>query len=197
VQRPYNGRMPEPRGETRRSQQRRETQQRILDAARRAFAEEGYDRASIRAIAAGADVNPGLVMHYFGSKEELFRQAAALSPAEGEVGADELVEYLLGSLGVKIEAMPLASMAAFRSMLTHPEAARDVREGIRAQMRRIGGAIGTEDRTLRAALIGTTVMGVVIGRHVLELDGLKDASLEEITEVLRPCFRDLVEPRTE
>ncbi|MFP4635273.1 MAG: helix-turn-helix domain-containing protein, partial [Nitriliruptoraceae bacterium] len=49
----------------------------MLSAARRRFARDGYDGASIRAIAAEAGVDPALVHHYFGPKRELFRAAAA------------------------------------------------------------------------------------------------------------------------
>src|SRR5436309_7394484 len=47
----------------------------ILEAARRRFADRGYDATSIRAIAAGAGVDPGVVMHFFGSKDALFQAA--------------------------------------------------------------------------------------------------------------------------
>lgn len=66
-----------------RAQQRRRTEERILAAARQIFAELGYDRTTIRAVALAAGVDAGLVMHYFGSKDLLFAQAA-------EVPADEL-----------------------------------------------------------------------------------------------------------
>jgi AcrR family transcriptional regulator len=46
---------------------------RIRDAAITHFADEGYERATIRAIAATAGVSPGLLRHHFGSKEELRR----------------------------------------------------------------------------------------------------------------------------
>ena len=49
-----------------------DTRSSILEAARRTFAEKGFDKASIRAIAAGAEVDPALVHHYFGTKEKLF-----------------------------------------------------------------------------------------------------------------------------
>src|SRR5690242_14376813 len=51
------------------------TREAILDAARRRFAEAGYDQTSIRAVAADAGVNPALVMQFFGSKEALFQAA--------------------------------------------------------------------------------------------------------------------------
>ena len=47
----------------------------ILEAARRGFADRGHDATSIRAIAAEAGVDPGLVMHFFGSKDRLFQAA--------------------------------------------------------------------------------------------------------------------------
>jgi AcrR family transcriptional regulator len=37
------------------------------------FANAGYDKTSVRDIAAGAGVDPALIRHYFGSKVELFR----------------------------------------------------------------------------------------------------------------------------
>src|SRR5256714_15669521 len=49
-----------------------DTREAIVEAARKAFAERGYDRASIRAIATSAGVDPALVHHYFGTKDELF-----------------------------------------------------------------------------------------------------------------------------
>jgi len=49
----------------------------ILEAARERFAAEGYERATIRAIAADAGVDPAMVMRHFGSKERLFAAAAS------------------------------------------------------------------------------------------------------------------------
>ncbi len=46
---------------------------RIREAALRHFADEGYERATIRSIAQTAGVSPGLLRHHFGSKEELRR----------------------------------------------------------------------------------------------------------------------------
>src|SRR5262245_35373935 len=48
----------------------------ILAAARDRFAADGYERATIRAIAADARIDPAMVMRYFGSKEKLFAAAA-------------------------------------------------------------------------------------------------------------------------
>ena len=47
----------------------------ILDAARRAFTEAGYDGAGLREIAAAAGVHASLVNRYFGTKERLFDEA--------------------------------------------------------------------------------------------------------------------------
>jgi AcrR family transcriptional regulator len=177
---------------TKRAEQRQQTEARILAAARQAFAEAGFGQATIRGIAALAGVNPGLIVHYFGTKEELFRRAASMTPEPPDAQSPEqLAEFLIGSLRVKLDGVPMASMAALRSMLTHPDAARDVQALIGAQIRQRAEAIPGQDAELRAALLGTTVLGVVIGRHLLRLDALRDIPADKIIELLRPCFLQL------
>src|SRR5947199_6865393 len=60
---------------------RADTREAIAQAAREQFAEAGYDRATMRKIAAAAAVDPALVVHFFGSKEALFREVTALPAA--------------------------------------------------------------------------------------------------------------------
>jgi AcrR family transcriptional regulator len=52
------------------------TRSTILDAARAIFAREGYERTTIRDIAAAAAIDPAMVIRYFRSKEELFARIA-------------------------------------------------------------------------------------------------------------------------
>src|SRR5207302_10177907 len=95
------------------------------------FSEAGYDRTTIRAVAAEAGVDPALVMHYFGSKEELFAAAIRVDLEDMVVGPEEeLADRLLAQLGHKLEAEPEAQLALLRSMLTHPQAAEGVRRAL-------------------------------------------------------------------
>ena len=50
----------------------------IAGAARALFGELGYDRTTIRGVAAAASVDPALVMHFFGSKQKLFVETMAV-----------------------------------------------------------------------------------------------------------------------
>ncbi|TDD09576.1 TetR/AcrR family transcriptional regulator [Nonomuraea diastatica] len=183
-----------------RAERRRRTEGRILGAARALFAEVGYERATIRAIARSAEVDPALVMQYFGSKQELFQQSVrvvtALEPGTGADGGaeDDLVERLLGTLGVKLGEMPQGSLAMMRSMLTHPEAAASARQVLGAQIDRLTESIHGEDARLRAALIMTVMVGVTVGNQLLELDELRGVPPEEIARLLRPSLRALTGP---
>ncbi|MEU1667923.1 helix-turn-helix domain-containing protein [Streptomyces sparsogenes] len=62
-----------------RAERRRNTERRILAAARELFAERGFERTTIRAVASAAEVDPALVMQYFGSKQQLFSRAVQIS----------------------------------------------------------------------------------------------------------------------
>ncbi|HWC82729.1 MAG TPA: TetR family transcriptional regulator [Pseudonocardiaceae bacterium] len=175
-----------------RAAQRRRTEARVLAEARKLFSSLGYDRTTIRAVAAAARVDPGLVMRYFGSKSELFAKAAEMVEIEPEAGSTEQVaQHLLSSLTAKLETEPTATLAMLRSMLTHPEAAAGVQESIARQQHQLSQVMDLPDASLRTALFGAITLGVIVGRYLLELDGLRDASPEEVAEVLRPCIEAL------
>jgi AcrR family transcriptional regulator len=174
---------------TSRDEQREQTQARILAAARTLFASAGYDRATVRAIAREAGTDPGLVIRYFGSKEQLFARAAEL-PADDRLEGDpeRVAEQMLASLRAKLTSDPAGTAALLRSMLTHPDAEREVRAALAAQQRAGAAALGTPDAALRIALLGVLVLGVTLGRDLLELDGLRDSTPEELVALLRPAF---------
>ncbi len=170
-----------------RASKRWQSETRILEAARQSFAEHGYERTTIRGVAGAANVDPGLVIHYFSSKEELFAEATQFTRDETISGTpDEVAELLLASLAERLETEPTASLALLRSMLTHREAKEGVRGVVAEQLEQISRSIGTEDAGLRASLISATILGVIVGRHLLEFDWLKDASPQQIIELLRP-----------
>jgi AcrR family transcriptional regulator len=181
---------------TSRAEQRQRTETRILTAARRLFAENGYDRTTIRSIAAAAGSDPGLVMRYFGSKEKLFAQAATIR-ADGPItgSPEQIAELLATALGEKLADEPAAALAALRSMFTHPEAGLEVRTAMSGQQQQVAALMPGEDAVLRAGLIGALTVGAVIGRHLLQLDGLHDASPTKITALLQPLISDLVQGR--
>ncbi|GAA1573519.1 MULTISPECIES: TetR family transcriptional regulator [Kribbella] len=183
--------MSEPTPRPSRTQQRIETQERILSAAGRLFAALGYDRTTIRAVAAAAQVDAGLVMHYFGSKEQLFAQATKTeTPLVTGETPEEVAEQLLGILRQSLIEEPIASLAALRSMLTHPDAAAEVGNA-HAERVKVSKAIPGVDGNLRAAVVSAILIGVVLGRHLVKLDELADADPDEIVELLRPAVLSL------
>ncbi|WP_336216853.1 TetR/AcrR family transcriptional regulator [Nonomuraea sp. LPB2021202275-12-8] len=177
-----------------RTERRRRTERRILEAARGLFAERGFERTTIRAVAQAAEVDPALVMQYYGSKQGLFGAAVQVAepPAAG-AGPEEMIEEVLGSLGMKLGELSPSSLAMMRSMLTHPEAAASVRAVLGRQIDRIGESLSGDDARLRAALMTTIMLGVAVGHQLLELDELRDVSPEEVARLLRPCLRALSE----
>src|SRR6201996_5710598 len=93
-----------------RADQRRRTEARILDAASQAFLTAGYERTTIRAVAAAAGVDGGLVMHYFGSKQELYRRVIDAAPVPEFSGTPaEAAEQILAGLADRLASAPVAS----------------------------------------------------------------------------------------
>ena len=175
-----------------RAEQRRRTETRILEAAARLFVESGYERTTIRGIARAAGVDAGLVMHYFGSKQELFQRVTQASPAQPLGGTPEQVsEQILAILADSLTNEPVQSLAVLRSMLTHPEAAQVAQEGAARYRDQISRSIPAADADVRAALISAIMIGVIVSRHLLKTDSLADANPQQIVGLLRPCLRCL------
>jgi AcrR family transcriptional regulator len=176
---------------TTRVEQRQQTEARILTAARRLFGEHGYDRTTIRAVAAAAGSDAGLVMRYFGSKEKLFARAAAIPADEPIEGSpDQIAEQLIAALSEKLTDEPAAALAALRAMFSHPEAAEEVRSAMTAQQRQVAEQLPGDDAVLRAGVIGALTLGLVISRHLVRLDGL-DADADEVLAVAGPLIAEL------
>jgi AcrR family transcriptional regulator len=181
----------EPTARPTRAQQRRLSEERILTAARQLFAELGYDRTTIRAVASSAGVDAGLVMHYFGSKDLLFARATETAGDLGEIKAGGTTEALLTSLGQRLTDEPEASLAVLRSMLTNTDAADRYRTAAQPQLDQLTEAIPAPDAALRASLLSAIIHGVLAERYLLRLTNLANASPDQIIALLRPCFESL------
>jgi AcrR family transcriptional regulator len=175
-----------------RAEQRRRTEARILDAATQVFFGVGYERATIRAVASAAGVDAGLVMHYFGSKQELFRQVidtASVPEVSGAPG--QAAEQILASLADRLANEPTASLTLLRSMLTNPEAASAASLAAARYETQIAEAIPADDASLRAAIISAITVGVMVSRHLIKSDELATADPAQVISLLRPCMTSL------
>ncbi len=175
-----------------RAEQRRRTEARILDAATQAFFGAGYDLTTIRAVAAAAGVDAGLVMHYFGTKQELYRRVIDAAPVPEVSGTPaEAAEQILDGIATRLENEPAASLALLRSMLTNPEAASAASEGIARYQAQIAQAIPAADADLRAAVITAVTLGITVSRHLIKSGELATADPAQVIALLRPCVLSL------
>lgn len=183
-----------------RDERRKRTETAILDAARELFAETGFERTTIRGVASRAGIDPALVMQYYGSKEQLFAEAARWHDGGSAFAAAtvaELPSVALADLfqhfehGVDGEA----ARALMRNCLTHPSALASVKDEIMCdRAAAVAGKVTAPEAGLRAALFTACMMGVAMGRYLIELPQLASASAADVERVLRPVLSALLEP---
>lgn len=175
-----------------------DTKAQILDAARAEFAERGYERATIRGIAASAGVDPALVMHYFGSKEQLF--AAGLDvPVSPAVVMRSVFESADGPVGEALITTMLTIwdhqgdtnqfVAVLRSATGEGPVHDLVREFVHVSiLEALTDLIDGPDAELRAGLVASQLVGLLVGRYLLELPPLVDAPIEELAANVGPVI---------
>ena len=171
----------------------------ILAAARTQFAESGYDAASVRAIARAADVDPALVLHYFGSKAALF--AAAL---EVPFAAEEVVERVVhgprDQLGRRLALFFLSIwddpdrreplMAMLRAATTSPDAADLLRERVGERvLRPVGEHLGGPDAPLRMSLCAAHLVGLGITRYIVHIEPIASLDADEVADLVAPALQ--------
>lgn len=174
------------------------TRARIAEAATAAFAASGFDGATIRGIARRAGVDPALVHHYFGSKEQLFVATMQLpfDPARlsdiladgGVDGAGErMMQFAVGIWG-QPGLRPVVQGVA-RSAASDRRAAAMLRDLLEAVLVPAIRALGVDQPELRAAVLWSQIIGVVFGRFVVEVDPLTEADPDVLVALLGPALQ--------
>ncbi|WP_045878254.1 TetR/AcrR family transcriptional regulator [Pseudofrankia sp. DC12] len=107
----------------------------ILDAAAPIFGDEGYERASVDAIALAAGVSKPTIYSYFGGKEQLFRASVADSAVELNADALDVIQRLdlsaagwrdsLRELGRRLVECQRSPCSLFLARMIAAETARD------------------------------------------------------------------------
>ncbi|MGY4709140.1 TetR/AcrR family transcriptional regulator [Mycolicibacterium sp. CBM1] len=173
-----------------------DTRDRILGAARELFARNGIDNTSIRTIAASAGVDPALVHHYFGTKQQLFVAAinipvdpmAVLVPLR-DTPVDEL-GHVLPSILLPLwdSEMGAGLVATLRSLLTGSDVSlirSFLQEVITAEIApRVDNPPGSG--RLRVQYVASQLVGVVVARYIIALEPFASLPPEAIAATIAP-----------
>jgi AcrR family transcriptional regulator len=166
--------------------------------ARHQFSELGYGRTTLRGVARGAGVDARLVLHYFGSKQELFTASVEL-PMEPE----QVIALVFGSgkenvaanaarLMVSVIDDPVTRrplIALLRAAVSEPEAAALIREVLTERiLLPMAKQVGGRRSELRASLVASQLVGLLLVRHVVGMGPLAAATREELIRALEPVF---------
>jgi AcrR family transcriptional regulator len=175
------------------------TREDILAAAALQFARSGYDRATLRSIAAEAAVDPKLIAHFFGNKQRLFVAAMGLpiNPAEllstivagdRQTLGDRITDALTSILETPEIHQKMAGL--IRAASAEPEAARMVREFLTREV--FGPAaqkLGIDNSQLRINLVGSQIVGLMTARYIVGVEPLASASPRLIAAVIGETLR--------
>jgi AcrR family transcriptional regulator len=172
------------------------TRANILRAAQARFASDGYHKATIRAIAAAADIDPSMVMRYYGNKAALFAAAVDIDlrlPSLTTIPRSRLGETLVTHFLDRWEGDPAddALLMLLRSAATDDAAAERMRIIFRAQLApAIRTVVGdSAEATRRAGLIATQMLGLALCRHILRLPPVAALSLDAVVASIGPTIQ--------
>ena len=173
-----------------------DSRDRILTKARELFARNGFDKTSIRAVAAAAGVDPALVHHYFGTKTQLFAAAIHI-PIDPMDVLGPLRETPVEELGLRLPSILLrlwdselgsGFIAMLRSILAGNEASlirSFLQEVIAVEVgSRVDNPPGSGP--IRVQFVASQLVGVVMARYILELDPFKTLPVDQIAETIAP-----------
>jgi AcrR family transcriptional regulator len=177
------------------------TREDILAAARGLFAERGYDKTTIRAIAAQAGVNPALVHHFFGTKDQVF--AAVLDfPVDPAALRARLLDGPREGFGRRVLTEMLtvwgdpdgrdAGLALVRAAMTNPTAAVMLRQFVeRVLLHSVGEALGADPLRMSAAV--AQALGLMVLRFGIGVEPLASAEVSDLVDLLAPVIQAYVD----
>jgi AcrR family transcriptional regulator len=174
------------------------TREAILEAARVGFHDEGYAGATIRGIAARAEVDPALVHHYFGNKRALFVAAMKLPvdpqqivemllQADTEMLGERLVRLFL-SIWEGTDTTPFVGL--IRSAMSDEAAARMLGDLLAQEIiGPVAASLGADRPELRATLAGSQMVGLAMLRYILRLEPIASAAQESLVAAMGPTLQ--------
>ncbi len=176
-----------------------DTREAILTAAGELFAEVGFERATMREVATRASVDPALIHHYFINKDGLLAAALALpvDPAALLAGLDKDPDRAGAAIvrrALRVwEADPQTRrrmLALMRVGLSHEHAAGVLRDLLGSTiLTAMARVVAEDDRPLRAALVGTQMGGLLLGRYLLGIPAVRDATPEQLVVAIGPVIQ--------
>jgi AcrR family transcriptional regulator len=175
-----------------------DTRERVRHAAQEAFAASGFEQATIREIARRAGVDPALVHHYFGSKEELFVASMQLPEEIGTrlpavLGGERAgVGQRLADLAMSLwedEPTRLVILGIARSATSDPRAAAALRDLLESTLLPRVRGLGVDQPELRATLAWSQLVGLAIGRYVLGVGVLADVEPGRLAAIAGPLLQ--------
>lgn len=174
-----------------------QTRDDILVAARNQFAAHGFRGATIRGIAAEAGVNPALVHHFFGSKDQVFVEVLNL-PFNPALLVDTLLAGPREQIGERILRLflglwespdtQLPFFALVRSVTTSPEVADQLRQFLEtAVLGKVAAALDLPPLRLTGA--AAQMMGLAIVRYVVKAEPMASATEDEVVALVAPVVQ--------
>jgi len=177
-----------------------DTKTALVEAARAVFTEQGYEGATVRAIARRAGVDPAMVNHWFGGKDGLFAKAVLQLPIDPAQIVADVTAGDVDSVGDRVVRRFLTVWdstgggqfaALIRSVAGHEMAVTGLRElfvnGVFGPITRYAGGDG--DPMLRATLVASQLIGLGMVRYVAGFDPLATADINTVAAAVGPTMQ--------
>lgn len=165
----------------------------ILEAARERFAADGYERATIRAIARDAGIDPSMVMRYYGNKEGLFAAASEFDLRLPELAAlpGKHIGAVLVSHFLDRWEQDEVLTALLRASVTNAAAAERAQQIFKGQLGPVAAGVCPDpaEAPRRASLVASQILGMALARYVLRFPPAVEMSREEVVSWLAPTIQ--------
>ncbi|WP_233160399.1 TetR/AcrR family transcriptional regulator [Actinophytocola xanthii] len=176
-----------------------DTRAALVDAARAVFIEQGYDGATVRAIAARAEVDAAMVNHWFGGKEGLFAEAVLKLPFNPQDVVERLLAGDVTDLGQRIVRTFLTVWdttgggvfaALMRSITSHELAANTLRDFlVKNIVERVLSPLVDDDLDFRATLVASQLVGMGMVRYVVRFEPFASADIDTVVVAVAPTLQ--------
>jgi AcrR family transcriptional regulator len=183
-----------------------QNRQRIIDSARERFMRDGYDGATVRAIAADAGVDVAMVYYFFDSKEGLFSASALTGPEHPLHQLATLLDEGTEHIGTRLVRRFLEHwdegagyeplLALWRSAAIQPQARKVLHDSLAGPIaERVAAEFGVTDAELRVELVASHLAGLAFARYQLRIEPIASASIDDLVTWLGPTVqRYLADP---